>query len=341
MAKKRLTQQQILRIKKSQKSKSAQTTQMQALSFDEAGLGIEQTGRIITHFGQQVVIEKMDSAEPITQRCHVRGNVEALVTGDHVTWRAADTSGTDTTGIVTSLLPRHSLLSRQDPHGGNKLIAANIDQLIIVIAPEPEPFANLIDRYLVAAEINHFTPIIVMNKTDLLHKDKALESKINSMLAIYQKLGYSVIEASSIAQEGTQLLTNQLKDKISIFVGQSGVGKSSLINRLLPDAALKVGELSKGKAKGTHTTTAAQLLHLPEGGEIIDSPGIREFGLDALSADDLAYGFKEMKPYLGQCKFRNCLHQNEAGCAIEQAVKNETVYPERYQSYRDIFNSFE
>lgn len=335
MAKKRLSRQQVLRIKKSQKNKSAQAYKNENPPTDETGLGGEQTGRIMTHFGQQVMVESLNKPHTITQRCHVRGNVEALVTGDYVTWRAGKN-----TGVVTSLLSRKSLLSRQDSYGGHKLIAANIDQIAIVFAPEPEPFANLIDRYLVVAEQNHLTPIIILNKTDLLHKNQALEKKINAMLKIYQALNYPIIKTSSIESQGTQHLMHQLKEKVSIFVGQSGVGKSSLINQLLPGASLKVGSLSKGKAKGTHTTTAAQLLHFPNGGDLIDSPGIREFGLDALSADDLAYGFKEMQPYLGRCQFRNCQHQNETGCAIEQAVIEGHIHPQRYQSYRDILNSF-
>jgi ribosome biogenesis GTPase len=164
---------------------------------------------------------------------------------------------------------------------------------------------------------------------------------MDKLLGIYPPIGYQVLEASSETLDGLKPLKALLKDKTSVFVGQSGVGKSSLINVLLPGVDIKVSELSRGKAKGVHTTTTAKLFHFPDGGNLIDSPGIREFGLWHMSREQVAEGFIEFRPFLGNCKFRNCQHQSEPGCAIQKALEQGDISPQRMDSFISIAHSLE
>jgi len=218
-------------------------------------------------------------------------------------------------------------------------VAANIDQTIIVIAPLPEPFANLIDRYLVAAEQYQLAPVILMNKSDLLCDDN--RQAMEDLLSIYRDIGYPVLMVSSKTGAGMDTLKTLLDDKTPVFVGQSGVGKSALINTLLPDANTQVGELSEARDKSRHTTTSAPLYHFPGGGDIIESPGIREFHLEHLDHDTLLNGFIEFRPFLGHCKFRDCRHDQEPGCKLKQAVEDGHIDPARMESYWQIHHTLD
>ena len=257
------------------------------------------------------------------------------MTGDRVVWCEGDP-----TGVIVAQLDRHSVLSRPDPYGQLKPVAANIDQIVVVIAPLPEPHAMLIDRYLVAAETVSIEPVILLNKIDLLENDLALREQLDDLLAIYPTLGYRILHTSS-KRGGLDELHQALGERTSVFVGQSGVGKSSLVNALLPDADLRVGELSESTSKGVHTTTTAQLFHLPSGGSLIDSPGIREFGLWHMSKEQVEEGFREFRPLLGTCKFRDCQHVQEPGCAILAALADGEISARRMDSYRRIVASLE
>jgi ribosome biogenesis GTPase len=330
MSKRRLSRQQAWRIEKIQQEREDRSRRRDddaEAALSAGDLGPEQNGLIVAHFGTQVAIEG-DSGE--SQRCHLRANLEGLVTGDRVVWCAGDP-----TGVVVARKSRNSVLKRPDPYGNLKPIAANIDQVFIVLAALPEPHANLIDRYLVAAETVHIEPVIVLNKTDLLANDTGLREKIDDLLSIYPELGYRLLRANTL-DGGLSELHAALHDKVSVLVGQSGVGKSSLINALLPHAELRVGALSENSNKGTHTTTAAQLFHLPVGGSLIDSPGIREFGLWHMSREQVEAGFIEFRPLLGSCKFRDCRHQQEPGCALLAAEAAGDISPRRLASYRQI-----
>ena len=335
MSKRKLTRQQAWRVEKIQRERAerARRREVAASGALQGGeLGPEQEGLIVAHYGTQVAVEG-DSGE--ARRCHLRANLEGLVTGDRVVWCAGDP-----TGVVVALHPRNSILKRPDPYGKLKPVAANIDQVFIVIAPLPEPHGNLVDRYLVAAETVGIEPLLLVNKTDLLERDRPIARRMDELLSIYPSLGYRILHTCA-KHGGLEELNAALAERISVFVGQSGVGKSSLVNALLPHAGLRVGDLSHTTHKGTHTTTTAQLFHLSCGGSLIDSPGIREFGLWHMSREEVEAGFREFRPHLGRCKFRDCRHQSEPGCAILAAVDRGAVSSARLGSYRHIVASLE
>ncbi len=335
MPRRRLTRQQTWRIEKIQADRARRASRREAATDEVlAGgeLGPEQEGLVVAHFGTQLEVEAPTGER---HRCHLRANLEGPVTGDRVVWRAGEP-----TGVVVAQLERASALCRPDPQGRLKPIAANIDRIILVIAPRPEPHANLVDRYLVAAEATGIEPVILLNKTDLLDSDPELRATMDDLLALYPGLGYRILHTSS-HRGGLSELYEALRDHTSVFVGQSGVGKSSLINALLPEAALRVGELSELTGKGTHTTTTARLFHLPSGGTLIDSPGIREFGLWHMSREQVEQGFREFRPFLGSCRFRDCRHRQEPDCAILAAAERGDISPQRLESYRLIVAGLE
>ncbi len=328
MSKRKLTKRQAWRINKIQDERRQRAAARDSAADDalsEDSLGPEQPGLVIAHFGTQVLVEGDDGE----QRCHLRANMDNLVTGDRVAWRAGDQLG-----VVVAREPRHAELLRPDPYGKLKPVAANVDQIIVVIAPLPEPHANLIDRYLVAAECIDIEPVILLNKSDLV--DAEQRARLDDLLAPYTAIGYRVLEASSRSKDGMAQLKATLAKRTSVFVGQSGVGKSSLVNALIPEAGIRVGALSEARDKGTHTTTTARWYHLPDQAAIIDSPGIREFGLWHVDREDVEQGFREFRPLLGLCRFRDCQHQQEPGCALLEAEADGTIAPQRMASYRYI-----
>lgn len=334
LTKRKLSKQQTWRIQKIQDERAKRAEKRLDIADEllSAGqLGQEQTGLVISHFGTQVEIEDGHGER---QRCFIRTNLPALVTGDRVVYRAGEHIG-----VVVALNERDTILKRPDPYTGLKPVAANIDQVIIVVAPKPTLYADLIDRYLVAAETAGIEPLILLNKTDLLSNPE-LAQTVDAVLQPYQKLGYRVLRASANKADLSDLIA-ALKDRTSIFVGQSGVGKSSLVNSLLPAAALRTSELSEFNQKGQHTTTTARLFHLTPGGRLIDSPGIREFGLWHMERRDLELGFIEFRPFLGDCKFRDCQHANEPGCALLEAVERGAISATRFRSYQILCESLD
>ena len=345
MTRRRLTRQQAWRIEKIRAERARRAARVPepgnpvAMAPAPAGsldTTAEREGLIIAHYGTQVDVEAIDrdgALQARAARCHLRANLDGLVTGDRVVFCAGSP-----TGVVVAQLPRHSELCRPDAYGRLKAVAANIDQIAIVIAPLPTPHANLLDRYLVAAQATGASPLIVVNKCDLL-EDAALATALENLLGIYPSLGYPVLRCSM--HTGLSELETVLRGRTSVFVGQSGVGKTSLLNALLPDAGQRTGALSEGSGKGTHTTTTATLFHLPGGGRLIDSPGIREFGLEHLTRYAVESGFREFHPYLGHCRFRDCRHQHEPGCALLQAVDSGAITAQRLASYRHIVGSLD
>jgi ribosome biogenesis GTPase / thiamine phosphate phosphatase len=304
--------------------------------IDDSLLGPPLEGLVISRFGKHADIE--DSNGEI-HRCNMRRTLGSLVTGDRVVWRAGSEALQGISGIVEAVRPRQSVLTRPDFYDGIKPIAANIDQIVIVSAVLPEFSTNLVDRYLVAAEHVEIQPLLLLNKIDLL--DDRSRDKLEKQLDVYRKIGYSLLNVSCETEHGLDELQAQLKDKISVFVGQSGVGKSSLINALDPHAKALTGEISDQSGLGQHTTTTARLYHFANGGMLIDSPGIREFSLWHLENDRVTWCFKEFRDYLGGCKFRDCKHGSDPGCLIRAAVEDGKIAAERYHNYHRILESMQ
>ncbi|OTA20808.1 ribosome small subunit-dependent GTPase [Xenorhabdus beddingii] len=306
--------------------------------MDDSQFGEPQEGLVISRFGQHADIEAADLS---IQRCNIRRTIRSLVTGDRVVWRPALQLQSDVkvNGIVEAVHERTSVLTRPDYYDGIKPIASNINQIVIVSAILPELSLNIIDRYLVACETLNIEPLIVLNKIDLL--DAESREWVNGVMDIYRHIGYRVLEISSYTGEGIAELTSSLADKISIFAGQSGVGKSSLLNTLLPDNEkdILVNDVSDNSGLGQHTTTTSRLYHFPLGGDVIDSPGVREFGLWHLTPEQVTEGFVEFREYLGGCKFRDCKHQEDPGCALKAALEKGIIAEERFENYHRILES--
>ena len=316
-----LTRRQKWRIEKIQAERIARANRAADNSDDtELDDGDAQTGLVITRYGQRLLVEA-ESGEML--QCTGRRNIELSVAGDQVIYQTTDNGE----GVVTALLARENSLVRSQ-----KLIAANIDELWLVVAIEPHYQFELIDRYLVVAENANLPINIVVNKIEL----SSDIDKVKRDFSMYESAGYNVSYLSVNEKINIAEFKSQLNDKTHIFLGQSGVGKSSLINELIPDLNLRVNEISTKSKLGKHTTTNTTLYHIPSGGDLIDSPGIREFKLDELTDKEILSGFKEFKPFIGQCKFRNCAHIKEPKCAIKTAVENGDIHPLRYANYLQL-----
>lgn len=279
-------------------------------------------GQIIAAYGRQFSVELPDGA-CIT--CVTRGKKSGAACGDRV--RIAPTSADQ--GVIESILPRQSLLYRSDAFR-EKIIAANVTQIIIVLAAVPSFYEDLVNRCLVAAESAGIKALIVLNKADLLAETaRAMET-----LQLYRDLGYSLLSLS--AHHDITPLLPFLEGETSVLVGQSGMGKSSIINALLPGIKLETREISQTLDSGKHTTTFARLYHLKPGSHIIDSPGLQEFGLHHLKPEEIDHAFIEFRPWLGRCKFNNCHHRSEPGCAVLAAVTAGSIHPRRLAAYHKL-----
>ncbi len=247
---------------------------------------------------------------------------------------------TENSAMINEILDRRNYINRQSPRHTHQhhIVAANLDQsLLVATLKEPRTSQGFIDRFLVASEMYHVSAHIIFNKADL-YKQKEME-KFSTWKRIYETVGYKVLLISVTGNTGIGEVKELLKDKTTLISGHSGVGKSSLLNLLFPQMSLKTQDVSGWSGKGQHTTTFAEMFDLPGGGRIIDTPGMREFGLVDLSKQELSHYFPEMRDRLNKCQFNNCLHINEPGCAVKEAVLKGEIYEDRYVSYVNILDS--
>jgi len=246
------------------------------------------------------------------------------------------------TALITKIYDRTNYINRQSPRAKHQqhIVAANIDlSLLLATLKEPRTSQGFIDRSLVASEMYHVPSIIVFNKADL-HKRKE-DEKFQQLKTMYEQIGYKVFLISVNDNMGVDELKEELRNRVTLISGHSGVGKSSLLNLIFPELKLKTQDISGWSGKGLHTTTFAEMFDLPSGGSIIDTPGMREFGLIGVSKQELSHYFPEMRERLVNCQFNNCLHINEPGCAIKEAVVNGEINEDRYVSYVNILDSIE
>lgn len=291
---------------------------------DAAGGSSLSAGRVVASYGKRLVVE--DDAGERRPAFVAKRNLK-VVCGDRVRWReAADGSEV----AVLELMARDTELSRPDSRGRPEVLAANIDQVIVVCAPEPRPDPFIIDRYLAAAEVMGAAGLVACNKFDLPGAEQAVQ------LAEFAAIGYPTLRVSAHAAHGLDELRDALAGRCSILVGQSGVGKSSLLNALLPGTEVATAQISTATGEGRHRTTATTLYPLPGGGALLDSPGVRDFA-PALGDPRLAAtGFREIVDAAAHCRFANCRHMREPGCAVKDRVQAGAISARRYESYRRL-----
>lgn len=284
---------------------------------------------MLASYGNQGIAELADGSQV---DCLYRRSVGRPYCGDRVRLETVDPS----TRAVAEILPRRNIFVRADRQQRKQAVASNLDQVLIVIAPHPAPSKDLVERYLVAVHSLGIEPVLVINKSELLHQPGQAGTPPFSRMDEYRSLGYRVLEVSCKASPGVDALLPGLAGVTSILVGQSGVGKSSLANHLIPDLELQTGELSRTTGKGIHTTTTTIMYSLPGGGRLIDSPGVWEYGLWKMTNGELAAGFPEFAPFQGKCRFNDCRHAGEPDCTVAAAVKAGDVREWRFESYRRL-----
>jgi ribosome biogenesis GTPase len=248
----------------------------------------------------------------------------------------------ENSGIISGIHSRKNYITRQSPHNKyqHHIIASNLDQSILFATlKDPKTSQGFIDRFLVASEAYHVPAIIVFNKSDL-YNQKDLE-KLEHIKSIYEKNGYPVLVMSLEDLTGIEEVKYLLKDRTTLLSGHSGVGKSTFINLVFPELSLKTQDVSGWSGKGLHTTTFAEMFDLPGGGKIIDTPGLREFALLDIEKNELSHYFPEMKALIADCRFNNCIHIDEPGCAVKKAVKEGKIAEDRYISYLNILGSID
>lgn len=315
MAKRKLSHQQSRRIKKAQQSID--------LTHPDNLLG-----RVISHHGGEVEVEQEDKTQK-NIHCKFRTNLGALVCGDQVIYRLNEIDPS-----IIAIQPRDNLLRRVDGFGNIKSVAANVTQLLICLSVEPEPNLFLLDQYLLSAEQQHIEVLIILNKVDLLPEDYSDPFELSS---IYQNIGYQILYTSMKTQQQIDTLQLHCVDYVNVISGVSGVGKSSLTNAILPDIKIQVGEISEVSKEGRHTTRTSRLYHLPKGGELIDTPGVRGFNPVFDPEKTIASGFREINEYAQECQFSNCKHINEPKCAVLSSLKSGVIHQSRYDSYVKLF----
>jgi ribosome biogenesis GTPase len=263
-----------------------------------------------------------------------------IAVGDKVAFEPENEEGNSV--MITEIRDRHNYINRQSPRHKHQhhIVAANLDQsLLLATLKDPRTSQGFIDRSLVASEMYHVPALIVFNKADVYRKKEL--AQFEAYKKMYEAVGYTVILISIKDNSGIEEVKEKLKGKTTLVSGHSGVGKSSFINAVMPQMQLRTKEVSGWSGKGMHTTTFAEMYDLPFGGELIDTPGMREFGLVDIERQELSGYFPEMRQRLAHCQFNNCLHTNEPGCAIREAVQNGEIHEDRYVSYYNILESLQ
>jgi ribosome biogenesis GTPase len=328
MSKRQLTKQQRQRIRARQHHCYQQNLEHKTtLAEDNNLIGPPRDGLVVVRYGSTIAVS---DEQANIHSCTIRQHVGAIVCGDHVIWQPTQSGY----GVIIALKPRRSELSRLDYGGRQKPLAANLTALVVVLAPQPAPSGYLLDQYLAASELIAVTALIVVNKIDLL--TMAEQPDFIATLIRYKQIGYEILTTSIHQSQTIDHLRCHLTGQTTILVGQSGVGKSSLIHALLPDQSIQIGQLSAATGLGKHTTSAATCYRLADTGWLIDSPGVRSFRLGAMPFTRLEQGFREFKPYQGRCRFANCQHQHEPDCAIQQAVAEGRIARERLVNFHRL-----
>lgn len=330
MAKRKLTDRQrshVERIQARRRDRAAKRQERAVDAIDQGALGPEQEGRVITNFGTALLIEDADGRQ---HRCVSRQNIGLLVAGDRVIWQSAQQGDS----VVSAGLARRTTLARKDRLGELKPLAANIDLMLVITSPIPAFDELNVERFLVAAELLNIPAQIVMNKWDM--PDDRERNALMQRLSVYQSIGYDVEFVSARQPDSIAAWESHLAGRTTVLVGQSGVGKSSLINALLPDLDLRTQAVSEATGLGTHTTTATTLYHLPSGGSLVDSPGVRAFSLWQMDAREVQHGYREFHEHIGHCRFSDCRHLNEPGCGLLRAAAAGQVDPRRIARYHKL-----
>ncbi|MGD8426096.1 MAG: ribosome small subunit-dependent GTPase A [Balneolaceae bacterium] len=307
---------------------------------------MEYRGRVVESTGQWYEVSYTNNGDTLKINCRLPGRfrlqnhdlTNPIAVGDYVIFEINE----DQSGSIKEIEDRQNFLIRQSTHHKREyqILAANIECAYAVQSiKKPKPKHVFIDRFLVTCEAYQIPARIILNKMDL--KTQKDTGYIDFFTGLYESLGYPVLKTSIKDPDSLDALAGQLKDKTSVFIGPSGVGKTSLLNHINPEIERKIGDISTFNEKGKHTTTFAKLLSLPEGGYLVDTPGIREFGLVDIDPWELSLFFPEMIEARGKCKFNNCTHTHEPGCGVIEAFENGHIDPLRYNSYLNILESLD
>lgn len=285
------------------------------------------SGVVLASYGRGVLVQAQD----VTLHCELKGRKQRIVCGDRVTWAYPPSADGPS---IESIAPRRNLVERIDARGRAEPVAANIDRLAMVVAPQPTPDWFLVDRYWAGAAMKDLGAVLIVNKRDLG------TDSIQPELATYRNLRLACVEVSASSPAGIADLRQPLAAGVTLIVGQSGVGKSSLVNALIPDAAAQTAELTRD-AEGRHTTTTARWYQFGADAALIDAPGVRDFAPPASLVRAAERGFLEIHELSVNCRFKDCRHMEEPGCAVRTAVLNRQMPARRYESYRRLFRLYE
>jgi ribosome biogenesis GTPase len=299
-------------------------------------------GIVYKSTGSWYKVKIIPSGEFVEARIKGKFRIQGIRSTNPVAVGDEVTLSTDNHGsyIISGIAERKNYILRKSINLSKKyhILAANVNQVILLVSLiNPKTYTAFIDRILVSAEAYHIPPVIVFNKTDLYKNDEELTEKLSFLTQTYTKIGYQCLHTSVTNNVGLEQFAQLLSNKTSVLIGHSGVGKSSIINSIYPELNLKIGDISKQHHTGKHTTTFAEMYDLDENTRIIDTPGVRGFGLIDFDKQELSHYFPEMRALLQQCKFNNCVHINEPGCAVKQAVENGDIAEFRYLNYLSMY----